>query len=78
VAAATVVAFVGVATWGCGTKGDGAPHPRSARDYVPDGGWASYRPAGHDDEQARVSGGPLSDPIMPVVPGSSTVPATVH
>jgi len=67
-------------TWGCATsEPPPSPNPRAARDYEPDGGWASYRPSwGSQQTPTNDPGGPLSGPVVPVIPGSSTVPSTVH
>jgi hypothetical protein len=73
-----VVALALATTSGCAETPPPAPNPRAARDYVPDGGWASYRPAWNDQHPANDPGGPLTGPVVPVIPGDSTVPSTVH
>ncbi len=78
VAVALGALALAVATSGCAEPQAPAPNPRSARDYEPDGGWASYRPSWQSAQTPTSDPGPLSAPIMPVIPGSGSVSPTVH
>jgi hypothetical protein len=78
VAACVAVVACAFTPWGCAETPPPTPNPRGARDYAPDGGWAAYRPAWNAQQPANDPGGPLTGPVVPVIPGSSSISPTVH
>jgi hypothetical protein len=76
------IVVASAAPWGCVTDRTKEQRAQRARaSEVPDGGWQNYMPPSRDykaDPYRKAADSPITQPVVPVTPGSSTVSPNVH